>query len=469
MGRIVLCALLAACFSAGRLPIRAESPPLQAESNTTVFDSKHAVDQWQQSRGKGQPAQVGGWDMPPASPPVQPGKYTMVPVGKILGTGDYPTVKLGGFFQADAGFVHQSASNRAAVGDVQDGADFRRARLKGYGNVAENVGYIVEFDFGFPGRPSFMDVWLEVQHVFGDANIRVGQYRQPIGMMGLTGATNLPFLERALPFALLPFRQIGVMFHGTAADKNATWAVSGFRFPTGPFGGNVGDNGGFGIAARVSALLIGGDDEQEPLLHAGAAFSFADPASDAVGFLSQPEFFVSETGSAPLVPVGVPTTIPPFVATGVIPANNVSLFGGELGARFAALTLQGEVLVAVVDTLGGGTAVFPGAYVHATYLLTGEVKPYDKSNGVFGAVTPNEPFSRNSGLGAWEIAARWSFLDLTDAGIRGGRLHDITLGLNWYLNKHTKFQLNYVHAFLNTPGLGDSDAGIIAARAQLDF
>lgn len=67
----------------------------------------------------------------------------------------FPTVRVTGFFQADAGWFHQDAANRLAVGDIQDGADFRRARLAAVGKVADNVGYNVEFDFGFPGRPSF--------------------------------------------------------------------------------------------------------------------------------------------------------------------------------------------------------------------------------------------------------------------------------------------------------------------------
>ena len=77
----------------------------------------------------------------------------------------YPNVQLHGFFQADAGWFGQDAVNKASLaaingvpnGDLQDGADFRRARLSAGGDVAENIGYFVEYDFAFPGRPSFMD------------------------------------------------------------------------------------------------------------------------------------------------------------------------------------------------------------------------------------------------------------------------------------------------------------------------
>ena len=76
---------------------------------------------------------------------------------------DFPTVKLGGFFQADWGWFSQDANNIVTMGDIQDGADFRRARLSAQGDVFDNVGYMIEFDFAFPGRPSFMDVWLDIR------------------------------------------------------------------------------------------------------------------------------------------------------------------------------------------------------------------------------------------------------------------------------------------------------------------
>jgi len=402
-----------------------------------------------------------------AQPDHEQGEYRLTSVGRIFGTDRYPTVRVTGFFQADVGVVHQSGANRDAVGDAQDGADFRRARLQAVGDVWENVGYSIEFDFGFPGRPSFMDVWLEIRDVFDDADLRVGQYRQPVGMDGLTSVKALTFIERALPFALLPFRQIGAMLHGTADEDAATWAVSVFRFPTDQFGGNVGDNGGYGFAGRLTRLAI--DDGDDMFLHVGGAYSFSDPADDAVRFRSQPEFFIAETGGAAFESTGVPTTLPPFVDTGSFRTDNINLFGAELAAGWGPLHVESELLVSVVNLDDGDTAAFPGAYVQAGYFLTGERRPYDCKAGVPGGIIPNQPFDSNGGRGAWEIAGRWSWLDLNDSGIRGGRLNDVTIGVNWYLNRHTKFQFNYIHAFLDSPINDDSDAGITALRAQLDF
>ena len=87
---------------------------------------------------------------------------------------------------------------------------------------------------------------------------------------------------------------------------------------------------------------------------------------------------------------------------------------------------------------------------------------------MLGRVIPENPFGAG-GTGAWEIAARWSWLDLNDADVAGGALVTTTVGLNWYLNQYAKFQLNYIQAMLDSPTAGDSDASIVAARAQVDF
>tara|TARA_R100000789_G_scaffold58494_1_gene56436 strand:- start:39845 stop:41338 length:1494 start_codon:yes stop_codon:yes gene_type:complete len=387
----------------------------------------------------------------------------------------YPTTKITGFFQADAVWFDQSPANQFAVGggvpamgDVQDGADFRRTRLAAVGKVWENIDYMIEFDFAFPGRPSFMDVWLDINDVDGANNLRIGQFRTPFGMDGQTSVKELTFMERALPAAFLPFRQIGAMYYGTNEDDSATWALAGFRYPTDTFGGNVGDNGGFGMATRITKVL-GDCKEGHGLFHLGGGYSFVDPANDLVQYQNQPEVFVGETGGAAQVPAGVPSNVPPFVNTGLIPTDNVNLFNVELAAAQGSFYAQSEAFYTVVNQNVGDTLTFSGAYAHAGYFLTGEKRVYNRKNGVFGRVKPNSNFGDCGGTGAWEIAGRWSYIDLNDENIQGSRLNDLTAGLNWYLNPYTKFQWNYIHAMLDSPLNGDSSADIFAMRAQVDF
>ena len=69
------------------------------------------------------------------------------------------------------------------------------------------------------------------------------------------------------------------------------------------------------------------------------------------------------------------------------------------------------------------------------------------------------------GCGAWEVAARYSYIDLDRARIDGDRLDDVTFGLNWYLNPNMRVMFNYIYADSEDRG----DANIFQMRFQVDF
>ncbi|QDU95512.1 Porin P precursor [Lignipirellula cremea] len=378
----------------------------------------------------------------------------------------WPTVNVHGFFHADVGWFAQSALNIASVGDAQDGADFRRARLSASGDVARNVGYFMEYDFGFAGRPSFMDVYLDVREL-SVGTLRIGQWRQPFGMDGLTSVKDILFLERSLPFMLTPFRQIGVGVFNTFPEERGTWAASTFRFPVDFYGGNVGDNGGFGMATRFTGLPYYQSDAQ--MVHLGFGYIGGDPANDLVRYQMTPEFFLNESGGPNVVPSGVPLGTPSFVDTGPIDTNFFHMINLEAAASYGSFHVQSEAYHVTVDRIADSTVNFFGAYAQMAYILTGEVRKYNKAGGAYGGVDPRCDFAPNCGWGAWEVATRYSYIDLNDDNVQGGRLTNLTFGVNWYLNPRAKFQFNYIHSFLDNPVFDRSDASIFAARAQLVF
>lgn len=397
--------------------------------------------------------------------------YQPIPFDKVMqAKPKYPTIpRLSGFFHLDSVWFSQDPTNRATVGDVQDGIDFRRARLAGVGKVTENVNYHMEFDFA-ASQAVFVDDFVGFTNVPILGNVRIGRWRQPFGMSALTSIRELPFLERATQFAFVPFRQTGIGAFDTAMDERMTWAISFYRYPTFGFGNNVGDNGGYGMTGRITALPVY-EDDGERLIHFGFDYSFDDPSNDQLRFQNTPEIFVGENAGAPVLP-GTSPTITPWVDTGVIPTQNLNLIGVEGAAAYGPLYLQSEVYWAIVKMTNGNSNTLPGAYVQGRWVLTGERLPYVKKNGVFGRVVPdrNVDFA-GGGIGAWEALFRWSYIDMNGNGFVGpGRqLNDLTFGLNWYLNGHLKFQFNYIHAFLKDPMLGKSDADIFALRTQVDF
>ena len=68
---------------------------------------------------------------------------------------------------------------------------------------------------------------------------------------------------------------------------------------------------------------------------------------------------------------------------------------------------------------------------------------------------------------AWEVALRLSQIDLNNQDIVGGRLTDLTAGLNWYLTPYQRMKFNYILAHLDR-GIS-SDTSIFGLRFDSDF
>ena len=135
---------------------------------------------------------------------------------------------------------------------------------------------------------------------------------------------------------------------------------------------------------------------------------------------------------------------------------------GVSGAFWAS----GEWIEADVDleapTRQSATA--NGAYLQAGYFLTGEHRGFKQSAGAFDRTKTKSNFLEN-GRGAWEIAARYSTIDLNDVGLGGGEQDSLTLAVNWYLNNFTRVMLNWVRA--DVEELGEADFALL--RFGIDF
>ena len=83
-------------------------------------------------------------------------------------------------------------------------------------------------------------------------------------------------------------------------------------------------------------------------------------------------------------------------------------------------------------------------------------------------VKPKKNFKWGESLGAIELAARYSALDLADEDISGGRLQDTTVGVNWYLNPNMRIMLNYVHSEADARG-EDGSADLVGMRFNIFF
>lgn len=405
----------------------------------------------------------------------------------------YPNVAITGVFQADCGFFTQDANSIAAHGDLQDGADFRRARLAAKGSVTETIDYMMQMDFAFFGRPTFTDVWVEQKELPVLGNARFGQWKQPFSLEVVSSFRYTTFMERSVLFQpFTPFRHLGAGFYNYSDNLNWTWAASGFRSGQDQYGGSISDDGGWGTSERITHLFYYDEPaEGRYYLHGGLGHFYNNPPRDIYNFRTIPELYIGDVGNATQVGTsGQPTPgpnngTPFFVATGPLNIQNFNVLGAEVLWVNGPLSFQSEAMVALVDQTNNPNATLGGAYGQIGYFLTGEHRPYDRKKGCIDRVMPFSNFfivdtandGRCAGWGAWEVAARLSHIDLNDQNIQGGTLTDFTAGLNWYWNPYAKMVFNYIHAWNDSTNInlgtglpvGPNVTDMYAARIQVDF
>jgi phosphate-selective porin OprO/OprP len=357
--------------------------------------------------------------------------------------GDFK-LKIGGRLQTDWFWSREDSAIKSDIGEQEDGVEVRRARLYFSGLIYGNVEYKLQFDFA-GGEAALKDAYLGLTD-FPLGKLRMGHFKEPFSLEELTSSKYITFLERALPNIFAPGRNAGFMLHNTASDGRITAAIGVFR-STDDYGEDI-DDGGYNITGRITVLPIY-EDKGANLLHLGAAYSYRNP-DDSVQYRQRPEAHLTDR----------------FVDTGSFGSDQVDLVGLEAAWVNGPLSLQGEYMMAYADRLGGGSDVdFNGYYVQASYFLTGEHRSYKTSEGAFSRTKPRENYSSKGGSGAWEVKARYSGLDLDDSDITGGKLNNITAGVNWYLNPNTKIMWDYVHADKDDVGQAD----MLMMRLQFDF
>jgi phosphate-selective porin OprO/OprP len=397
----------------------------------------------------------------------------------------YPTIKINGVFQTDFGWVQQDADSTARYGHIKDGVDFRRARLAASGAITEVNNYFLQMDFGFFGRPTFTDVWVEQTDLPILGNVRVGQWKQPFSLEVVSSFRYTTFAERSVLFqAFDAFRHLGAGFYNRNDELTATWAASVFAAGQDQFGGSIATAGGVGTAERFTYLPYYDEpSDGRYYLHTGVGHYFSAPNEKSVNFRTIPEMYIGAFNQAASGPnqQPVPTTVsgmPFFVATGPLPVYNFNVLGSEVLWVHGPWSLQSEGMVNFVNRTGNlSNLTFYGGYAQLGYFLTGEHRPYDRKAGAIDRVKPFENFFRVrdrkggicGGCGAWEVASRISYLKLNDDDVRGGTITDYTAGLNWYLNPYVKWQFNYIHSYTTDATDIAANTNLFDLRLQADF
>jgi len=354
-------------------------------------------------------------------------------------------------------WLSQNAASEIQVGNLDnfEGGEIRALRFGIFGTlnfekpwVYTIAGATNAFDKGYEARSldhiTLFDWRLDIPF-FKNSVMSIGKQKEPISMERLTGMVFLPWQERsAVADALLPSRNVGVVWNGSSPERYSSWAFGLFNdwFDA----GQDFSEGASQFIGRFTWAPFRSEDDSN-LLHLGLGYRYSN-AKEGFRFRSEPEFNKSPT----------------FVDTGFgndassLPADKTETYNLELSWRKGPFWLASEYFRTAVKNPALENPKFDGYYVSASWVLTGEMRPYNKKNGLFRPVPISRTVYQN-GKGAWEIAARYSDISLTDGRIEGGDMQIASLGLNWWLTPFFSLGANYRYISNNLGGLDGNSSG----------
>ena len=363
----------------------------------------------------------------------------------------------------DVGAYDQDAASAANFGGLRGNANFRRLRVGLNGTFAKDFKYNIEFNFGDSGTESNARIYEAALTYTGidGVNLVLGATKPKMTLDDSTSSNDITFIERAtaVNLAITPAAGEARMTAGGTYNTDNFFGGAYYTMSSAAAGGGLDDYDSSNIVGRLAYAT----SPKEGLnVHIGASGSHSfNVSGDTLRLRDRPELRVD-----PLR----------YIDTGNIGGiDTVSVYGPELALNYGPFRAQGEYYMYEIDGIGGGSAEFDAWNLQASWIITGEAYRYDIKKAAYSGVKPANPFGfGGKGMGAWEVAARYSSADLNDAsaGIAGGQQDIITVGLNWYVNNNLRFMLNYLNVDVEdrggvlNPNFGH-DA--VALRTQFNF
>ncbi|MDX1588748.1 MAG: OprO/OprP family phosphate-selective porin [Oleiphilaceae bacterium] len=325
------------------------------------------------------------------------------------------------------------------VTELGDSMNTRRARLGVDGKLDDQWDFIIEYDFAEEGVAA-RDVYLRYRLPMG--RLIIGQTKVPMGLSESTSSNNITFIERASNNnAFNDAFRLGLSYH---------LSQDNFTFQSMVYSRAIGDEkeAGDSQIGFGNRFVFNPINQGTQVVHLGASVAYEDLGDQlGVRYRERPE----------ARPAGVR-----LIDTGSLDdVTDTFKYGLEAAYKNGPFSAEAEYLNVDADRILAEDPSFSGYHVQASYVLTGESRGY--SGGKFGGIKPQDP------AGAWEVAARFSSVDLDDSGVTGGKQDNITLGLNYYATSKVRFMANLIQADIEGGVNGDEKPKIALFRAQYSF
>ncbi|MCH8538280.1 MAG: OprO/OprP family phosphate-selective porin [Alkalimonas sp.] len=332
-----------------------------------------------------------------------------------------------------------TAAYDSDVTELGSSTAVRRTRLGMNGKLDDTWSFQIEYDFAENGT-SANDVY--VRRSLANGTLTIGQVKVPMGLNELTSSNAITFMERASSSNVTAdSRRIGVHYARSADNV----LFQSMLYTRGIGSGRVSSaDAPMGVAGRLVFTPDAGDN----LLHLGVSVAAEDRGDyNSLRFRDRPEVRPADIR---LIDTGNLTDV-----------DSTFKYGLEAAYQAGSFSVEAEYLSNNVRRSEESNVTFDGFHVQMSYILTGEKRGYRGGN--FRGVTP-----KGDG-GAWEVAARYSEVSLSDGSVMGGEQNNITLGLNYYASSNVRFMANLIFADIKDGVNGSEKPKALALRAQFAF
>ncbi|WP_350150534.1 porin [Nitrosomonas sp.] len=375
-------------------------------------------------------------------------------------------VRLAGFMQADT---------RTYFDDAADSGkdNFLLRRIQPSLEVKFNKTHSLYIMSSFASAPGILDVFWEGNFA-KPLNIRAGKFKPAFGLERLQSATALAFNERAFPTSLAPNREIGGQIFGTIL-----WDTT--EYQVGLFSGMVDNSSGLRdsviysnysgvdfVARLFSHPLKHSDVELVKGLGLGIAYSYGTQQGNAQRGESHLPVFISP-GQQSIA----------SYARGAFADGSRERIGPQLYYSYGPLGVLGEYTVSQQNVKLGAVTdkVTHNAFqAQLSWVLF-------NGDASFRRIRPHSPLTLEniSSLGAVQLVGRYAVLNLDDKAFAHGlfdsdhavrKAQDFGIGINWYLNRNIKFQLDYNQTHFTGGAGGGADRAeekVLFSRMQIAF
>ena len=367
------------------------------------------------------------------------------PITAILG---------GAILMENTRWLSQDNNNEEQVGDLSEfkGGSVRgfRAGLGGTFNFKKPWMYLFTFgtrafDRGFKqgGLSEFVLYDYRVDIPIASATLSLGKTKETFSISRLSAMIYEPSQQERASVAdgLLPARNIGIVINNTFMKERMTWAAGVFNNWY-EVDRSFSDNPTV-LTGRITGLPFISEDESN-LLHLGIAGRYSN-AAGGIQYKTKTEIFSG--------PVSVDTDV-------IDDAESSFHYGLEMAWRKGPFILMGEYIQSNVRSSTFNDPSFKGYYLVASYVITGEMRQYNKRSGTFKRVNVANGIN-SGGWGELEVYSRWSSIDLNDKSIDGGKMNTFSLGINWSPIAAIQVNVNYRYSTLDRFGQTGSNHGLV--------